>query len=73
MVKSGALVWRTNKNPNTTSRDLVDRPIQIVEYERYTWTCSVCAETERAHWSPEIVPGQDIGITGQAFLGWINN
>ena len=69
MVKSGALVWRTNKNPNTTSRDLVDRPIQIVEYERYTWTCSVCAETERAHWSPEIVPGQDIGITLQSCLG----
>jgi transposase len=51
----------------------VDSPIQIVEYERYTWICSVCGETERAHWSPEIVPGQDIGITGQAFLGWINN
>ncbi|WP_187289505.1 hypothetical protein [Trichormus azollae] len=40
----------------------MDRPIQIVEYERYTWICSVCGETQRAHWSPEIVPGQDIGI-----------
>ena len=53
--------------------ELMDRPIQIVEYERYTWMCSVCGETQRAHWSPEIVPGQDIGITLEAFLGWINN
>ena len=73
MVSSGGIIWRTNKNPNTTSRDLVDRAIQIVEYKRYTWICSVCGERQRAHWSPEIVPGQDIGITGQGVLGWINN
>jgi transposase len=53
--------------------ELVDRPIQIVEYERYTWISSVCGEIQRAHWSPEIVLGQDIGITLEAFLGWINN
>jgi transposase len=35
--------------------------------------CSVCGETQTADWSPEIVPGQDIGIRLQAFLGWINN
>ena len=51
----------------------MDRPIQIVEYERYTWICSVCGEIQRAHWSPEIVLGQDIGITLEAFLAWINN
>ena len=51
----------------------MDRAIQIVEYKRYTWICSVCGERQRAHWSPEIVPGQDIGITGQGVLGWINN
>jgi transposase len=32
----------------------------------------VCRETQTADWSPEIVLGQDIGITLEAFLGWIN-
>jgi transposase len=52
---------------------LVDRPIEIVEYQRYTCICSECGEIQTADWSPEIVPGQDIGIRLQAFLGWINN
>lgn len=52
---------------------LVDRPIEIVEYQRYTCICSECGETQTADWSPEIVPGQDIGVRLQAFLGWINN
>ncbi|MHC5718597.1 MAG: DUF6444 domain-containing protein [Nostoc sp.] len=52
---------------------LVDRPIEIVEYQRYTCICSECGETQIADWSPDIVPGQDIGIRLQAFLGWINN
>lgn len=52
---------------------LVDRPIEIVEYLRYTCICSECGETQTAEWSADIVPGQDIGIRLQAFLGWINN
>ncbi|BAZ29660.1 transposase IS66 (plasmid) [Cylindrospermum sp. NIES-4074] len=52
---------------------LVERPIEIVEYQRYTCICSECGETQTAEWSPEMVPGQDIGIRLQAFLGWINN
>lgn len=52
---------------------LVERPIEIVEYQRYTCICSECGKTQKADWSPEIVPGQDIGIRLQAFLGWINN
>ncbi|BAY29562.1 transposase IS66 [Nostoc carneum NIES-2107] len=52
---------------------LVERPIEIVEYQRYTCICSECGETQKADWSQEIVPGQDIGIRLQAFLGWINN
>jgi transposase len=52
---------------------LVDRPIEIVEYQRYTCICRECGETQTADWSAEIVPGQDIGIRLQAFLGWINN
>lgn len=52
---------------------LVERPIEIVEYQRYTCICRGCGETQIADWSDEIVPGQDIGIRLQAFLGWINN
>src|SRR4028118_456631 len=52
---------------------LVESPIEIVEYQRYTCICSECGETQTADWWPEIVPGQDIGIRLQAFLGWINN
>ncbi|EGK89415.1 IS66 family transposase [Microcoleus vaginatus PCC 9802] len=52
---------------------LVDRPIEIVEYQRYTCICSECGETQTADWSAEIVPGQDLGIRLQACLGWLNN
>lgn len=52
---------------------LVERPIEIVEYQRYTCVCSQCGERQTADWSPEIVPGQDIGIRLQALLGWLNN
>ena len=52
---------------------LVESPIEIVEYQRYTCIFRECGETQTADWSPEIVPGQDIGIRLQAFLGWINN
>ncbi|MBF2008478.1 MAG: hypothetical protein IGS49_24300 [Chlorogloeopsis fritschii C42_A2020_084] len=41
---------------------LVSRPIEIVEYQRYTCVCSKCGEKQTADWSAEIVPGQDIGI-----------
>ncbi len=34
---------------------LVDRPIEIVEYQRYTCICSECGETQTAEWSPDIV------------------
>ena len=53
--------------------ELVDRPMEIVVYQRYTCICSVRGETQTADSSPEIVLGQDIGIRLQAFLGWINN
>jgi transposase len=52
---------------------LVERPIYIVEYQKYTCICSQGGETEKADWSSEIVPGQDLGIRLQAFLGGLNN
>jgi transposase len=52
---------------------LVERPIEIVEYHRHTCICNHCGNLQTADWSPDIVPGQDIGIKLQAFLGWVNN
>lgn len=52
---------------------LVERPIEIVEYHRHTCVCYCCGNLQRADWSDDIVPGQDIGTKLQAFLGWVNN
>ena len=52
---------------------LVERPIEIVEYHRYTCVCHACGNSQTADWSSKIVPGQDLGIRLQGFLGWINN
>ena len=52
---------------------LVERPIEIVEYQRHTCVCEHCGNVQASDWSPDLVPGQDIGVRLQAFLGWINN
>lgn len=52
---------------------LVERPIEIVEYHRHTCVCEWCGNLQTEDWSADIVPGQDIGVRLQAFLGWINN
>ncbi|MBD2248717.1 IS66 family transposase [Nostoc sp. FACHB-888] len=52
---------------------LVERPIEIVEYQRQTCVCECCGNIQTASWSPDIVPGQDLGVRLQAFLGWVNN
>ncbi|BAZ08726.1 transposase IS66 [Calothrix sp. NIES-4071] len=52
---------------------LVQRPIEVVEYHRHTCVCSSCGNKQTADWAPDIVPGQDIGVKLQAFLGWVNN
>lgn len=52
---------------------LVERPIEIVEYQRYTCQCQHCGSIQTASWSPEIIPGQDLGVRLQAFLGWMGN
>ncbi|BAY91235.1 MULTISPECIES: IS66 family transposase [unclassified Tolypothrix] len=52
---------------------LVERPIEIVEYQRHTCQCEYCGNIQTASWSQDIIPGQDLGISLQAFLGWANN
>ncbi|BDA70058.1 Transposase IS66 [Calothrix sp. PCC 7716] len=52
---------------------LVERPIEIVEYHRHTCLCGNCGTEQTADWSINMVPGQDLGINLQALLGWMNN
>ena len=52
---------------------LVERPIEIVEYHRHSCQCQYCGTIQSADWSKEIIPGQDLGVRLQGFLGWIGN
>jgi len=52
---------------------LVERPIEIVEYHRHSCQCQHCGAIHSADWSPEMIPGQDLGVRLQAFLGWMGN
>lgn len=52
---------------------LVERPIEIVEYQRHTCICECCGNLQAAQWPQDIIPGQDLGVKLQAFLGWANN
>ena len=52
---------------------LVECPIEIVEYQRQTHECERCGCTETASWSNDIIPGQDLGIQLQGLVGWLGN
>ncbi len=52
---------------------LVERPIEIVEYQRQSCQCSHCPEVQIAAWPESIVPGQDLGVSLQALLVWLGN
>lgn len=52
---------------------LVERPIEIVEYQRHHSVCQCCGEITSPPWSRQIIPGQDLGIKLQGLLGWLGN
>ena len=56
-----------------TVAQLVAKPIEIVEYQRHHCWCDCCQKVTKAKWSPEIIPGQDLGIKLQGLLGWLGN
>jgi len=45
---------------------LVERPIEIVEYQRHSCQCAHCGQTHTAPWPSSIVPGQDMSVNLQA-------
>lgn len=52
---------------------LVERPLEIVEYQRQSCQCQYCGATQTAKWPIEMIPGQDLGVSLQAFLAWMGN
>ena len=52
---------------------LVERPIEVVEYQRHSCECRRCGQTHAAAWPQTIVPGQDLGVSLQALLVWLGN
>lgn len=52
---------------------LVERPIEVVEYQRQSCQCVHCGEVHIAAWPQSIVPGQDLGVRLQALLVWLGN
>ena len=52
---------------------LVERPIEIVEYQRHHVRCQCCGETTTPAWPNQMIPGQDLGIKLQGLLGWLGN
>ncbi len=45
---------------------LVERPIEVVEYQRQHCQCVRCGDSVAAPWAADMVPGQDLSIGLQA-------
>ncbi len=52
---------------------LRENPIEIVEYQRHHCLCALCGAVTPAQWDSQMIPGQDLGVRLQAFLGWLGN
>ncbi len=52
---------------------LVECPIEIVEYQQHTCQCADCGQIHTAPWPERIVPGQDGCVSLQALLVWLGN
>lgn len=51
----------------------VGNPIEIIEYQGFHSQCSHCGEVCAADWNDSIIPGQDLGLSLQALIGWLGN
>lgn len=52
---------------------LVERPIEVVEYQRHSCECSDCGQIHTASWPESIVLGQELSVSVQALLVWDGN
>jgi transposase len=52
---------------------LVEKPIEIVEYKQECGYCADCGSKVLGVLPQEVVPGQDLGVGLQAMLGWMSH
>lgn len=52
---------------------LVARPIEIVEYQQECAYCADCGGQVLGVLPEDVVPGQDLGVSLQAMLGWMSH
>ena len=52
---------------------LVEKPIEIVEYKQECGYCADCGSKVVAALPKEVVVGQDLGVSLQAMLGWMSH
>jgi transposase len=52
---------------------LVERPIEIVEYQQECAYCADCGQKVLAPLPKEVIEGQDLGVSLQAHLGWLSH
>lgn len=52
---------------------LVERPVEIVEYQRYRCQCQECGQQEEPEWPQHLIAGQDMDARLQALLGWLGH
>ena len=52
---------------------LVERPIEVVEYQRQSCQCGGCGAIVDAPMAEDVVPNQDLTIRLQALLVWLGN
>lgn len=50
---------------------LVERPIEVVEYRQSRLRCSCCKQESSGAWPNRVIPGQDLDAGLQALLGWL--
>jgi len=71
----GSQEWKGKRVQIDTQQvaQLVARPIEIVEYQRHHCQCAHCGGVGVAQWSPQVIPGQDLGVRLQGLLAWLGN
>lgn len=52
---------------------LVEAPIEVVEYQRHSCRCRSCGQETTASLPIRVIPGQDLDAGLQALLGWLGN
>lgn len=50
---------------------LVERPIEIVEYQQQSCQCAHCGQVHTPVWPESIVPGQDLGVSLHFVAGMV--